>query len=371
MAITIVAILGFGGVFLQANPTNAEVSDDKMIERTQPGNDTKLNDPNTKINNLKEELYNAQQKLGQLNKTTKKIQTEIYGKNKQMLEAKKNIKKLQKKINDIKKRMKVRSELLKDRARSYQEAGGSISYLDVLFGAQSISDFIERAEAVAVIMEADRNMLEEHRADKKSLEKSQYEVNSELDFIEKNIEELKTSEKELTEKKQEQIKSIESLKEKEVAVQAQIYQLKGKKQTNIYKKQSNSVQQTSGNGAFIWPTNGGTITTYQGMRWGSFHKGIDIARPSDYSIKAAKSGTITYAGWINGYGNTIKMKHSNGYTTQYAHLASIKVKAGQAVSQGDVIGIMGSTGRSTGIHLDFEVYQNGNLLDPIDVLPNR
>lgn len=51
--------------------------------------------------------------------------------------------------------------------------------------------------------------------------------------------------------------------------------------------------------------------------------------------------------------------------------SSIKVKAGQAVSQGDVIGIMGSTGRSTGIHLDFEVYQNGNLLDPIDVLPNR
>ena len=124
-----------------------------------------------------------------------------------------------------------------------------------------------------------------------------------------------------------------------------------------------------GNGQFVWPTIGGQITSYQGMRWGKFHKGIDIAGPSDYSILAADSGKVTYAGWINGYGKTIKLDHNNGYTTQYAHLNSINVNVGDVVSAGDNIGVMGNTGRSTGIHLDFEVYLNGKLLNPVDVLP--
>nr|WP_272506138.1 M23 family metallopeptidase [Natronobacillus azotifigens] len=120
---------------------------------------------------------------------------------------------------------------------------------------------------------------------------------------------------------------------------------------------------------FIWPTIGGVITSYQGPRWGSFHKGIDIARPDDYSILAADGGIVSFSGWINGYGNTIEIDHQNGYTTQYAHLESIHVTVGQQVNQGDIIGIMGTTGRSTGIHLDFEVYYRGELRDPMDVLP--
>lgn len=133
---------------------------------------------------------------------------------------------------------------------------------------------------------------------------------------------------------------------------------------------SNSTSNSS-DGLFIWPTIGGVVTSYQGPRWGSFHKGIDIAAPSDYTIIAAKSGKVSFAGWMNGYGNTVKIEHSNGYSTRYSHLSSIDVSVGQTVSQGAKIGMMGSTGHSTGIHLDFEVYQNGKLLNPIDVLPKR
>lgn len=128
---------------------------------------------------------------------------------------------------------------------------------------------------------------------------------------------------------------------------------------------------STGDGNFIWPTNGGIITTYQGYRWGSYHKGIDIAKPNNYNISAADRGTITFAGWINGYGNTVQINHNNGYSTQYAHLASISVKKGDTVNQGNKIGIMGSTGFSTGIHLDFEVYYRGKLLNPMDFLPGR
>ncbi|WAA09553.1 peptidoglycan DD-metalloendopeptidase family protein [Fervidibacillus albus] len=123
-----------------------------------------------------------------------------------------------------------------------------------------------------------------------------------------------------------------------------------------------------GTGTLAWPTNGGYISSYLGWRWGSFHKGIDIARPSSYEIKAADNGTVTFAGWDGGYGNKIVINHNNGMTTVYAHLSSINVSVGQTVEKGRQIGVMGSTGHSTGTHLHFEVYKNGELQNPLDYL---
>jgi murein DD-endopeptidase MepM/ murein hydrolase activator NlpD len=124
-----------------------------------------------------------------------------------------------------------------------------------------------------------------------------------------------------------------------------------------------------GDGTFVWPTNGGYVSSRQGYRWSKMHKGIDIARPSNYTIKAVDNGKVTYAGNKgDGYGNKIIIDHQNGYQTMYAHLASISVSVGQTVSRGSQIGIMGRTGNSTGIHLHFEVYQNGRIIDPLSKL---
>ncbi len=126
------------------------------------------------------------------------------------------------------------------------------------------------------------------------------------------------------------------------------------------------VMPSRGDGTFAWPTNGGYISSRQGYRWSRMHKGIDIARPSDYTIKAADNGTVVYAGNKgDGYGNKIIVDHNNGYRTMYAHLASISVSVGQTVSRGSKIGVMGRSGNSTGIHLHFEVYQNGKIIDPL------
>ncbi|OLO42422.1 hypothetical protein BTR23_02745 [Alkalihalophilus pseudofirmus] len=128
-------------------------------------------------------------------------------------------------------------------------------------------------------------------------------------------------------------------------------------------------QSTSrGTGSLGWPAVGGYISSYQGNRWGRFHKGIDIARPSNYNILAADNGTVISAGWQGGYGNTIRINHNNGIETLYAHLESIDVRVGQTVAKGQKIGIMGTTGNSTGIHLHFEVYRNGQLQNPMDYL---
>jgi murein DD-endopeptidase MepM/ murein hydrolase activator NlpD len=121
-----------------------------------------------------------------------------------------------------------------------------------------------------------------------------------------------------------------------------------------------------GEGSFSWPAVGGYISSTMGYRWGKLHKGIDIARPSNPTIKAADNGVVVSAGWDNGgYGNKIVINHQNGFQTVYAHLSSIGVKAGQTVEKGSAIGVMGATGDATGVHLHFEVYKNGALQDPL------
>ncbi|KOS61089.1 M23 family metallopeptidase [Lysinibacillus agricola] len=120
-----------------------------------------------------------------------------------------------------------------------------------------------------------------------------------------------------------------------------------------------------GTGEFTWPTVGGYISSGMGQRWGELHRGIDIARPSNYNILASDNGVVVAAGVSGSYGNRIVINHNNGYTTLYGHLSSINVTVGQVVEKGSVIGIMGSTGNSTGTHLHFEVEKNGSLVNPL------
>ncbi|MBB6454447.1 murein DD-endopeptidase MepM/ murein hydrolase activator NlpD [Salirhabdus euzebyi] len=130
--------------------------------------------------------------------------------------------------------------------------------------------------------------------------------------------------------------------------------------------QGTKVIPSRGTGSFHWPTAGGTITSYMGPRWGSYHKGIDIAGVSNKTIYAADTGVVTSSGFrSNGYGNRIEIDHQNGFKTTYSHLSAIYVSPGQTVKKGQAIGLMGATGYSTGIHLHFEMYLNGSLTNPL------
>lgn len=118
-------------------------------------------------------------------------------------------------------------------------------------------------------------------------------------------------------------------------------------------------------GSFAWPTSG-TIT--QGFRW--YHMAVDIANRAAPAILAADNGRVLVAGWPDGsgYGNRVIIDHGNGYQTLYAHMQKIYVTSGQTVRRGDQLGQMGSTGRSTGTHLHFEIHRNGTKLDPLGFL---
>lgn len=129
-----------------------------------------------------------------------------------------------------------------------------------------------------------------------------------------------------------------------------------------------AVVASRGSGAFIWPTRG-SVSSRFGRRWGRHHEGIDIANSKGTPIYAADSGTVTFAGYNSGgYGNLVKISHGNGIETRYGHMSSIVVSRGQKVSKGQLIGYMGSTGRSTGSHLHFEVRINGSAVNPLKYL---
>ncbi|MDW8801584.1 M23 family metallopeptidase [Clostridium sp. A1-XYC3] len=109
----------------------------------------------------------------------------------------------------------------------------------------------------------------------------------------------------------------------------------------------------------------GVITSSFGARWGKMHNGIDIGSPMGDPIHAAMDGKVYYAGWENGYGNIIKIEHESGIQTFYGHCSKISVKEGQYVKSGEKIGEVGSTGRSTGPHVHFEVRVEGVPKNPL------
>jgi murein DD-endopeptidase MepM/ murein hydrolase activator NlpD len=94
------------------------------------------------------------------------------------------------------------------------------------------------------------------------------------------------------------------------------------------------------------------------------HLGVDYAAPVGTPVRASGDGVVTLAGWSGGYGKTVKIRHPNGYQTLYGHLSRINVKAGQRVAQAEIIGAVGTTGRSTGPHLDYRMIKNGTFVDP-------
>jgi len=118
------------------------------------------------------------------------------------------------------------------------------------------------------------------------------------------------------------------------------------------------------NGEFIWPVEGSRITSRLGNRWGRMHPGLDIATPTGTVVVSALEGEVIQANFSGAYGNIITIAHADNYVTRYAHLSKILVKKGDKISKGQIVALSGSTGRSTGPHLHFEVRYRNVILDP-------
>ena len=138
--------------------------------------------------------------------------------------------------------------------------------------------------------------------------------------------------------------------------------------TKIVYKGTKPLPPKKGTGVFAYPVSGYVLTSNFGRRAWEFHQGVDLACPTGTTIRASDGGTVTFAGYSGAYGYLIKIDHGDGFATWYAHCSRISVSAGQKVYKGQSIGAVGSTGRSTGPHLHFQVMKNGTAVNPLRYL---
>jgi murein DD-endopeptidase MepM/ murein hydrolase activator NlpD len=149
----------------------------------------------------------------------------------------------------------------------------------------------------------------------------------------------------------------------------------GKKTTKQTSKKSSSGSAqipppvTNYSGKFIWPLDDGVVSSEYGPRWGKEHKGLDLAADKFTPIKASAAGVVIYSdSGLRGYGNVVILRHDDARTSLYAHNEKNMVKKGTTVKQGEVIALLGSTGRSTGPHTHFEIRVGEHPMNPRDVL---
>lgn len=269
-------------------------------------------------------------------------------------------------------------ELFCQQVRSEEERG-SLSYWSVLFKATSISDLLSRLEFVNEVAEYDRSLMEAIRqtrenikTEKAAMEEQEQLLAQQQDELQKKVDEAAAliAEYAATQKGYEELAAAEEKEAQEI--EAQI------------KKLLETSDVTPSPGGFIWPvTTSKIITSPMGGRvspggiGSTNHRGVDIGGVGTTSAAlATKSGKVIIAKTVvygsyggSGYGNYVVLDHGGGYTTLYAHLSSVSVSVGDMVTQGDTVGITGSTGNSTGPHLHYEVMINGVNQNPLDYLP--
>ena len=335
--------------------------------------------------------------------------SQITKKNIEIQETNAEIEKLEVEINVLKERIAKRNEVLKERALSFQESGGDIDYLQVVFGATSFSDLIGRVNAIATIAEADREILQQHEQDKKDLETKQAAVEEKLANLENmkaELEDMKAKQNQQKKQKDALMEEIKrqkadaedyklSLQEEEANLAAQEKAIKKAieleqsrlAELEAARKQAAAEARSNGNGSssdvktvpvssgsFTRPA-AGVVTSQMGTRWNKLHAGIDIAASGTVPIVAAADGVVSRSYLSSSYGNVVFISHSiDGqlYTTVYAHMSSRLVGEGQVVAKGQQIGYMGNTGHSFGQHLHFEVHkgpwnaEKSNAVNPLN-----
>lgn len=285
-------------------------------------------------------------------------------------------------LADAEQREEAQYDLFCQRVRA-MEKRGSVSYWSVLFKADSFTDLLTRLDAVNEVMDADQRVIDDLRALQAEIAEKKTSLESSKAESEAAKADLVSKKKELDQQRQQAIALVKEIEENEKEYQSTIDQLAqeeedilaealrlSKKLAEEQAAQGKSPQ--SNPGGYIWPVDSRYITSTVGGRaspggvGSTNHKGTDIGRVGYTSkVYAAKAGTVIVSQYSNSYGNYVVVSHGAGNTTLYAHLSSRSVSVGQYVNQGDVLGITGSTGHSTGPHLHFEVTENGVRIDPL------
>ena len=286
------------------------------------------------------------------------------------------------------------------RMRTMQETG-DVTLWEVVFRAESFSDMLARSVMVEEVSRADREMMDEVRKSAQSVQDKKLELAQERGALEAKKLELAEKQDELAalraktdeilihlnEEKQDIGQDLQSVEEMKDELVKEIAEQEVKCRAAVEKElEEKRRQEAENNGGTVPPSTGGFIFpldrsgyAYMTSPYGyrvhpisgvyKLHNGADLAAYQGTKIYASRSGVVTTAAYnAGGYGNYVVINHGDGYSTLYGHMTHYCVSAGQYVSQGEVIGYVGSTGNSTGPHLHFTVYYNGNTINPLTVI---
>ncbi|MEK9197518.1 murein hydrolase activator EnvC family protein [Ureibacillus sp. FSL E2-3493] len=376
---------------------------------------SQINEKSSEINVLEDKQNQLIAQISNLNNEISKTDNEIAAVETEITEATEKIETLKKEIKALEEKIEQRDKLLEERARALQ-ANGSVSYIDVLLGANSFVDFIDRFSAVNTLMDADRQIIKEQKEDQEKLDQQKVTVEKTKDELESNKSRLESLKSSLDSQKAEKDRLVKELEQEQTQISSEKQQLEehyeeaveisdeinaqiaaeqkrlleiarqqelqkkkeaenAKKNNSSNSGSSNSGSSNSGSsnsgsapavssGNWTKPANGRYSSPYgvrihpiTGER--KMHYGIDLSNSTGTPIVAAADGVVSYAAPLSTYGNVVMITHSiDGqiFTSLYAHLSSIHVSVGTQVSKGQHIAAMGSTGASTGPHLHFEIH---------------
>lgn len=354
----------------------------QQLQQQKEASQKAAEDIKKQISGAKQEQSVIRKELEEINKEITKSEQSLFKLERQIADTTIDAKAAAEELEEAEDRVADRDELLKTRVRLMYK-NGSVGYLELLLNSTSFSDFIQRFNTMKKIVAQDKSILDDNIRDKNIIADKKEQIDTYLASLEQlftETEELKASLRAKKEKQQYQMtalnEKVEELNGANAEEEKIIMELAAAQSKLINEKRLLQF----GGGKFIWPVPESTrITSEFGVRYDPFtgvqtgHTGIDIGRPDPNGkslqgadILAAADGVVILASYVNGYGNTVMIDHGSGIWTLYGHIRNggIMVKVGQAVARGDKIAEVGSTGRSTGPHLHFEVREDNKAVSP-------
>ena len=272
-------------------------------------------------------------------------------------------------------------ELFKKRVRAMEE-NGDISYLAVLFSAKDFGDLLSRLDFISEIMESDEKVIKSYKDAQATAERKKNELEGvKNELVEaRSLQETKAISLDgqvskaisLIADLEKNIDSYTRAMDEYEAAEQELAQKILEMTRELERQRQEGNDQVGATGRYIWPSRSSKyVTSPYGMRedpivytW-RMHNGIDIGASYGTDILAADGGEVVTATYSSSYGYYVMLYHGDDRYTLYAHMSEIWVDVGQSVYQGEVIGLVGSTGYSTGPHIHYEIMENGSRIDPL------
>lgn len=365
-------ILGMGCSFLSPVFGNEL---DKMRQQQQQVN-RQIETKKQVLDAKNEEISKLLGELERLEKELTVAGQEVASLEQQEILAHQKLQEAEKALRLAEKAVAERSQVMEKRLKEiYQE--GPVNYLEVLFGAANITDFLVRMKLLENISKQDLELLESLEAEQQEITKRKAELEVHHNTILSLEKETRAKRAVLASRKQQKGELVTALNSQKKEIERALDEMEAAsrqiaaKIRQIQSQQQKSGKQVVSSGSTGWPLVGrASVTSSYGWRihpllgTRRFHTGVDLGAGYGTGVVAAGNGKVIYAGWLGSYGNTIVIDHGNGLSTLYAHLSGYAVSEGQEVKRGQGIGKVGSTGLSTGPHLHFEVRKNGEPVNP-------